>query len=76
MGIQSEGIERFRELFPALREPVASAAYECFREYARLAIEIGDHSRLSLYPPTLTSETDGGSLNPGAVDPRTFTTIG
>jgi hypothetical protein len=76
MDIHPDGLETFRKLFPELSAPIATAAYERFRQYARLVIRTAEEGLRIQGRPALTAGADAGSLKPGAVDPRTFTKTG
>ncbi len=65
--------EAFRARYPDIPEAEIPIAYECFRRYVQLAIEIAQTT------PTadLTDAIGGGTVSAGQVDPtRTFTNTG
>jgi hypothetical protein len=68
-----DNLRAFRAQYSEIADAEIPAAYECFRRYVRLAIEIAE-SRAGLQ---LTDAIAGGTVSSGQVDPtRTFTNIG
>ena len=68
-----DNLRAFRAQYAEIVDAEVPAAYECFRRYVRLAIEIAElRARLQL-----TDAVAGGTVSSGQVDPtRTFTNIG
>jgi hypothetical protein len=67
------GIAAFRALYPEISDAEIPAAYECFRRYVQLAIEIAGDLRKTDLTPVVRS----GTVSAGQVDPkRTFTNTG
>lgn len=65
--------EAFRAIYPEIPDAEIPAAYECFRRYVQLAIQIAD----TIPAADLTAESGGVTLSAGQVDPtRTFKNTG
>jgi hypothetical protein len=67
--------EKLRTLFPHLDESEIAVAYERFRRYVALAVEIVRQEKQA--PESLLTESPaGGSVIAGQVEPRTFKNTG
>lgn len=62
----------FRHLFPEIPENAVPAAFDYFRQYTRLGMEVAS----GMVEPALTERPERGSVEYGAVDPGTFTYTG
>jgi hypothetical protein len=72
-----ENVKAFGALFPELQEPELETAYESFRRYVQLAIEVALATAAEQQSRDLTDPGSGGTVFAGTVDPtRTFTKTG
>lgn len=68
--------DALRALLPHATEDEIEAAGERFRRYIELAVAIADSLPENASGAGLTPSESGGSVEPGLVDPGTFTNTG